>query len=47
MTITTASHETELCQMVAYHEMRKSLKAQYPGRWVVLYNCQLVGDYDS
>ena len=47
MTATKATHETELRQMVAYHDMEKRLEAQYPGRWVVLHNCQLVGDYGS
>ena len=47
MTATKATHEAELRQMVAYHEIEKRLEDQYPGRWVVLHDCQLVGDYGS
>ena len=34
-------------QMIAYDEMLEMLEAEYSGRWVVIHDCQLVGDYGS
>ena len=37
----------DLAQHVAYHEMRQSLEDDYSGRWVVIHNCELAGDYET
>ena len=34
-------------QMMAYEEMRQELEANYFGRWVVIYDGRLVGDYGT
>ena len=45
MTTTQEIQPYDLAQRVAYHEMRQSLKDDYFGRWVVIHNCELAGDY--
>ena len=47
MTTVEDTQLSELAQLVAYHEMRQTLEARYPGRWVVLCNSELVGHYGA
>ena len=36
-----------LDQVSAYEEMREQLERDYPGRWVIISESKLVGDYGS
>ncbi|MDE2959444.1 MAG: hypothetical protein OXU28_05260 [Chloroflexota bacterium] len=47
MTTTQETQPYDLAQLVAYHEMRQSLEDDYFGRWVVIHNCELAGDYET
>ena len=47
MTTVEDTQQSELAQLVAYHEMRQTLEERYPGQWVVLCNSELVGHYDA
>lgn len=47
MTTAQGIQPYDLAQLVAYHEMRQSLTDDYFGRWVVIHNCELAGDYET
>ena len=36
-----------LDQVSAYEEMREQLEREFPGRWVIISESKLVGDYGS
>jgi hypothetical protein len=34
-------------ELAAFEEKRAELEAKYMGKWVLIYNCELIGVYDS
>ena len=47
MTDATRFEHPLLDQVSAYEEMRGELERDYPGRWVIISESKLVGDYGS
>lgn len=47
MTDATRFRHPLMDQVSAYEEMRKELEQDYPGRWVIIADARLVGDYGS
>lgn len=40
-------HPPILEQMEAYRSMKEELEQKYPGRWVIIHERQIQGNYDS
>ena len=34
-------------EMTAYENMRQEIETNYANRWIILYEAQIVGDYDN
>ena len=47
MQSTEAMHTPILDQMEAYNSMQQELEREYPGRWVLIHERRLQGDYDT
>lgn len=47
MTTLENTHDPLVAQFIIYDEMREDLENRFPGRWVVLFDSSVIGDYDS
>ena len=36
-----------LNEMTAYETMRKEIETNYPNRWIILFDSEVIGDYDD
>ena len=47
MTTLENTHDPLVAQFITYDEMREDLEKRFPGRWIVLFDSSVIGDYDS